>query len=129
MSEFLSWKQNYITQEKRELSVGINGTCWEFIRNGYCSNLIACPYQHTTKSEINVNEDTKDKKETREEEESEKEHISEMRIEFGKHKGKHLHELPKPYIMWLKNRSNILSNKPRSFVMELKRAWPSVFEE
>lgn len=50
-----------------------------------------------------------------------------MRMQFGKHRGKLLHELPSSYIQWMK-RNNVLDDKEQSFVDEIKKLFPHIFE-
>ena len=53
---------------------------------------------------------------------------SEMKMDFGKHNGTLLHEVPKDYLKWMA-RDNVLSTKRPEFAMEMKRVFPNIFNQ
>eukprot|EP01084_Bolivina_argentea_P068227 124159_1 len=78
------------------------GICWEYQQHGMCMQGSDCEFEHVDFASSRP--------------------ISQIRIPFGKHLGKYLHEIPISYAVWMK-KNKVLKQKPDAFVKEVKRVW------
>ena len=82
--------------------------CWEYLERGECRDP-TCTFTHTNEPKT-----------------------SEMEMPFGKYSKdplgpQKLHKLPVQYVEWMREK-NVLSGKSPSFVAEMKRVWPDIFD-
>eukprot|EP01084_Bolivina_argentea_P266763 452612_1 len=108
---FEQWTAQYITENEERFGVGY---CWNYLDYGECMDK-SCTYKHRSPPQF---QSTKAKNADTIK--------STMQIDFGKHQGKHLHQLPRHYVVWMKKK-NIFATTSE-YGKEMKRVWPDVFK-
>merc|ERR1712113_1321026 len=88
---FDEWKDRYIQTGKKKYGTGY---CWDFLEFGECGDP-HCRFKHSLPSTRNKSAGNNKK--------------STLRMHFGKHRGKLLHEIPRSYVVWME-KNDVLSN-------------------
>ena len=106
------WKSQYIASGKERYGVG---TCWDERDHGECLDP-HCQYQHE-RYHVSSNHNNRRPR-------------SNIRMTWGKHNGKLIHEIPRNYMLWIQREIGGANLDSNGIVVarEIRRVWSDIFD-